>query len=135
MEEGRVFDQPVEELFYKSDELGDPFLNNSGAQGLGFATADDLQVCWHLSERVNTLLTILFRRAGMQLVDFKLEFGKLPDGHIVLADEFSPDNCRLWDLKTRQHMDKDVFRRNLGDLTVTYEEVLHRLQKALRKEN
>lgn len=135
MEEGRVFDQPVEELFYKSDELGDPFLNNSGAQGLGFATADDLQACWHLSERVNTLLTILFRRAGMQLVDFKLEFGKLPDGHIVLADEFSPDNCRLWDLKTRQHMDKDVFRRNLGDLTVTYEEVLHRLQKALGKEN
>ena len=135
MEEGRVFDQSVEELFYKSDELGDPFLNNSGAQGLGFATADDLQACWHLSERVNTLLTILFRRAGMQLVDFKLEFGKLPDGHIVLADEFSPDNCRLWDLKTRQHMDKDVFRRNLGDLTVTYEEVLHRLQKALGKEN
>lgn len=135
LKEGQVFDQPVQEIFYKSDELGDPFLNDSGAEALGFASADDLQACWYLSEKVNTLLTILFKKAGLQLVDFKLEFGKLTDGQIVLADEFSPDNCRLWDIKTHQHMDKDVFRRNLGDLTVTYEEVLKRLKQALGKEN
>lgn len=133
--EGKVFSRPVEELFYKNDQLDDPFLNDSGARELGFATADDLHTCWDLSERVNQQLTSLFRRAGMMLVDFKLEFGKLPDGHIVLADEFSPDNCRLWDLKTHQHMDKDVFRRDLGDLTVTYEEVLNRLRAVVGKEN
>ena len=70
----------------------------------------------------------------MQLVDFKLEFGRLSDGHIILADEFSPDNCRLWDLATKDHLDKDVYRRHLADLTTTYEEVFYRLQAAIKEE-
>lgn len=134
VKEGTPFKQPVEETYYKSDELDDPFMNESQALALGIATKAELDYMWELSRKVDQLLIPLFAKANLQLVDFKLEFGRLADRTIVLADEFSPDNCRLWDLTTKAHMDKDVYRRDLGDLTPVYEEVLTRLEKVLAKE-
>lgn len=134
VKEGTPFKQPVEETYYKSDELDDPFMNESQALALEIATKAELDYMWELSRKVDQLLIPLFAKANLQLVDFKLEFGRLADGTIVLADEFSPDNCRLWDLTTKAHMDKDVYRRDLGDLTPVYEEVLTRLEKVLAKE-
>ena len=133
VEEGKKFNKPVEEMYFKSDELDDPFINESQALALEIATKEDLNRIWDLSRKVNTLLTDLFKQAGMKLVDFKLEFGTLADGTLVLADEFSPDNCRLWDLEDNRHLDKDVYRRDIGDLTPVYEEVLNRLKKVLNK--
>ena len=134
LEEGAVLPEPVEETFFKSDELDDPFINESAAVALKIASHDELAKMWGICRQVDGLLTPLFKKAGMQLVDFKLEFGRLANGDIVLADEFSPDNCRLWDLKTDEHLDKDVYRRKLADLTQTYDEVLARLQKAIAEE-
>lgn len=131
--EGMKFDTPVEELFYKSDDLDDPIMNESDAIALKIATAEEQKEIWRLSRQVNRLLIELFDEAGMDLVDFKLEFGKLANGEIVLADEFSPDNCRLWDKKTKAHMDKDVYRRDIGDLTSVYEQVLARIEKTLKE--
>lgn len=135
LDEGKTLDEPVEETFYKSDQLDDPFINESATIALGIASHADLAQMWGLCREVNGLLKPLFGKAGMRLVDFKLEFGRLSDGQIVLADEFSPDNCRLWDLKTDQHLDKDVYRRKLADLTQTYDEVLDRLQDVLAEED
>lgn len=133
VEEGKKFNKPVEEMYFKSDELNDPFINESQALALEIVTKEDLNRIWDLSRKVNALLTDLFKQAGMKLVDFKLEFGTLADGTLVLADEFSPDNCRLWDLEDNRHLDKDVYRRDIGDLTPVYEEVLNRLKKVLNK--
>lgn len=135
LDEGQVLDEPVEETFYKSDQLDDPFINESATIALEIASHADLAKMWGLCREVNGLLKPLFEKAGMRLVDFKLEFGRLSDGQIVLADEFSPDNCRLWDLETDQHLDKDVYRRKLADLTQTYDEVLDRLQGVLTEED
>lgn len=135
LKEGTPLAQPVEETFYKSDELDDPFANESDAIAIQTCTAKEYQQCWDLARRCNVLLTALFAKAGMKLVDFKLEFGKLADGTLVLADEFSPDNCRLWDRETNAHLDKDVFRKGLADITTTYDEVYARLQKAVMEEN
>ncbi|MDO4855027.1 MAG: phosphoribosylaminoimidazolesuccinocarboxamide synthase [Limosilactobacillus gorillae] len=135
LEEGTPLSQPVEENFYKNDELDDPFINESAAVALKMATEEELTRCWAICRQVNQLLTPLFKKAGMQLIDFKLEFGRRSrDQRVILADEFSPDNCRLWDQKTHHHMDKDVFRRNLADLTTTYQEVYSRLQSALEED-
>lgn len=134
LKEGKALPEPVEETFYKSDELDDPFINESGTIALGIASHEQLATMWQLCRQVNALLKPLFEKAGMQLVDFKLEFGQLADGKIVLADEFSPDNCRLWDLQTDQHLDKDVYRRKLADLTKTYDEVLARLEKVVKED-
>lgn len=131
LKEGTPLEQPVEETFYKSDELDDPFANESDAIAIHACTADEYRQCWELARRCNVLLTALFAKAEMKLVDFKLEFGKLSDGTLVLADEFSPDNCRLWDQQTNAHMDKDVFRKNLADITTTYDEVYARLAKVV----
>ncbi|ETA74436.1 phosphoribosylaminoimidazolesuccinocarboxamide synthase [Ligilactobacillus equi] len=133
VKEGRSFDQPVEEMYYKSDKLDDPFMNASQAKALGLVTQEELDVMWNLSRQVNFILKRLFAQAKLTLVDFKLEFGRLADGPIVLADEFSPDNCRLWDMETANHMDKDVYRRDLGDLVSVYQEVYRRLQTVLEK--
>ena len=133
LDEGADLTPAVEETFYKSDPLDDPFINASAANALGIATFEEQEQMWSMCRKINGLLKVLFEKAGMKLVDFKLEFGKLPDGTIILADEFSPDNCRLWDLKTNAHMDKDVFRRQLADLTETYDQVLARLQTALEE--
>lgn len=135
LDEGGSLTTLVEETFYKSDKLDDPFINESASIALGIATHQELEQMWGICREVNTLLTHLFFKAGMRLVDFKLEFGHLSDGRIVLADEFSPDNCRLWDLKTNAHLDKDVYRRDLADLTTTYDEVLDRLQKVIAEED
>ena len=108
-------------------------MNESDAIALKIATAEEQKEIWRLSRQVNRLLIELFDGAGMDLVDFKLEFGKLANGEIVLADEFSPDNCRLWDKKTKAHMDKDVYRRDIGDLTSVYEQVLARIEKTLKE--
>lgn len=135
LEEGGSLTTPVEETFFKSDQLDDPFINESASIALGIATHQELEQMWGVCREVNTLLTHLFAQAGMRLVDFKLEFGHLSDGTIVLADEFSPDNCRLWDLKTNAHLDKDVYRRDLADLTTTYDEVLTRLQAVVTEED
>lgn len=134
LKEGKALAEPVEETFYKSDELDDPFINESATMALGIASHEQLETMWQLCRKVNALLKPLFEKAGMQLVDFKLEFGRLADGMIVLADEFSPDNCRLWDLQTDQHLDKDVYRRKLADLTATYDEVLNRLEKVVKED-
>ena len=119
----------------KSDELHDPLMNESDAIAFHLITHEEHEQVWELSRQVNKLLTKLFADAGMELVDFKVEFGTLPNGEVVLADEFSPDNCRLWDLKTKDHMDKDVYRRQIGNLVDVYERVLARLQDALAKED
>ncbi|MBN6049427.1 phosphoribosylaminoimidazolesuccinocarboxamide synthase [Lactobacillus helveticus] len=134
LDEGMRFAIPVEELFFKSDELDDPILNSSDAVALNVATKAEQEQMWSLSRQVNQLLINLFDEAGMDLVDFKLEFGKLHNGQIVLADEFSPDNCRLWDKKTKSHMDKDVYRRDIGDLTAVYKKVLARIEEVLEED-
>ncbi|MCO0806539.1 phosphoribosylaminoimidazolesuccinocarboxamide synthase [Lactobacillus helveticus] len=134
LDEGMRFAIPVEELFFKSDELDDPILNSSDAVALNVATKSEQEQMWSLSRQVNQLLINLFDEAGMDLVDFKLEFGKLHNGQIVLSDEFSPDNCRLWDKKTKSHMDKDVYRRDIGDLTAVYKKVLARIEEVLEED-
>ncbi len=134
LSEGEELPSPVEETFYKSDELNDPFINESATIALKIASKEELAQMWGICRKVNNLLKPLFAQANLRLVDFKLEFGRLSDGKIILADEFSPDNCRLWDLTTKQHMDKDVYRRKLADLTQTYDEVLERLEAVIKEE-
>jgi len=132
VEEGRVFSQPIIEFCIKSDELGDPLVNDDYIRELGLATADDLVFLRSAALKVNAILIDFFARCGLKLVDFKLEFGRLaaePDT-IVLADEISPDGCRLWDLKTGEKMDKDRFRRDLGNVMEAYAEVLERVKSA-----
>ena len=130
----KIFTTPVEETYFKSDELDDPFMNNSQIFALKIATKSEIEKMWEISRRVNQLLTELFKKMNLRLIDFKLEFGRLKNGEIVLADEFSPDNCRLWDIDSNAHMDKDVYRRDIGDLTDVYKEVLKRLQKVLTED-
>ncbi|MGX7052102.1 phosphoribosylaminoimidazolesuccinocarboxamide synthase [Leuconostoc palmae] len=119
----------VQEFYYKSDELDDPFMNDLQIVALAFATENDLNQLREQSKIINQLLTALFSKAGIQLVDFKLEFGRTTQGNIILADELSPDNMRLVDMKTGKSLDKDVFRQHTGDVTVGYHEVLTRLQQ------
>ena len=129
LEEGIKFETPIVEFYYKNDELDDPFINDEHVKFLDIA--DDQQIAFLKEEtrRINGLLSDWFSQIGLKLIDFKLEFGFDKDGQIILADEFSPDNCRLWD-KEGHHMDKDVFRRDLGNLTDVYEVVLEKLQGA-----
>ena len=126
LEDGMELDEPVEETFYKSDALDDPFANESDAVAIKACTHEEYQQCWELARRCNKLLTPLFKKAGMKLVDFKLEFG-LYKGEVVLGDEFSPDGSRLWDKETLEKMDKDRFRQSLGGLIEAYEAVARRL--------
>jgi len=128
--EGVPFSQPVIEFSYKSDELGDPLINDDYIREMKLATPDDLVFLRSSALKVNRLLGDFFARCGLRLVDFKLEFGRLlsDPSVIVLADEISPDGCRLWDLKTGEKMDKDRFRRDLGNVMEAYEEVLKRVR-------
>jgi len=121
------FSTPVMEFFYKSDRLDDPFINDSQIQALGVASAATLTEMRRQALLVNQRLQTIFSAMNLELVDFKIEFGLTTDGQVLLADEISPDSCRLVDLTTRQSLDKDVFRKNLGDLTTVYQEVLKRL--------
>jgi len=128
MEEGKELEYPILEICYKKDELNDPLLIDTHAYALGIVKPDDLKYCYEQLEKINDLLKALFSKIGIILVDFKVEFGFNKQGEIVLADEFSPDNARLWDAQTKQKLDKDVFRRDLGNLTDTYSIILEKLE-------
>ncbi|MCI1576652.1 MAG: phosphoribosylaminoimidazolesuccinocarboxamide synthase [Weizmannia coagulans] len=128
LEEGTPAGQPVVEFYYKKDELGDPLITEDHVWLLGIASSEDLQFLRKQALVVNESLTALFAEIGVRLVDFKLEFGRGRDGAILLADEISPDTCRLWDRATNEKLDKDVFRRDLGSLTEVYQEILNRLR-------
>lgn len=125
--EGTKMKKTVLEYCYKSDELGDPMVNDYHIQAMGWVSDSDLKKIASYSFRINELLTAYFRNIGIELVDFKLEFGLTSDGTLVLADEISPDTCRLWDVNTHEKLDKDRFRRDLGGVEEAYQEIIHRL--------
>ena len=127
VEEGIELTHPIVEFYYKKDELDDPFINDEHVGFLNIASQEDIAYIKEETRRINVFLKELFAQIGLKLVDFKLEFGFDKTGQIILADEFSPDNCRLWDVDGN-HLDKDVFRRGLGELTDVYEVVLEKLQ-------
>ena len=127
VEEGIVFDQPTIEFSYKNDDLGDPLLNRYHALALKLATEDEINTIERMAFKVNEVLKAYFLGLNITLVDFKLEFGRLFDGTIVLADEISPDTCRFWDKDTGEKLDKDRFRRDLGGVEEAYNEVMRRL--------
>ena len=131
VEEGIVFEQPTVEYSYKNDALGDPLLNTSHALALKLATAQEIETIRTYALRIDELLKAFWKTCGVTLVDFKLEFGRLSDGTIVLADEISPDTCRLWDAATGEKLDKDRFRRDLGGVEEAYAEIMHRLEEHL----
>ena len=127
VEEGIVFDQPTIEFSYKCDELNDPLINAYHAIALKLATPEEIETIKKMAFAVNDALKEFWTSVGVTLVDFKLEFGRLPDGTIILADEISPDTARLWDSKTGEKLDKDRFRRDLGGVEDAYQEVLRRV--------
>ncbi len=131
VEEGLVFAEPTVEFSYKNDALGDPLLNDSHALALGLATREELNQIRHYALEINRLLKEFWLSCGVTLVDFKLEFGRPADGSIILADEISPDTCRLWDNATGKKLDKDRFRRDLGGVEDAYREVMDRLERRL----
>lgn len=128
VEEGIVFENPTIEFSYKCDELDDPLLNEYHALALKLATQTEIDTIKKYAFAVNDVLKAFWKECGVTLVDFKLEFGKLSDGSIVLADEISPDTCRLWDAKTGEKLDKDRFRRDLGGVEDAYSEVMRRMK-------
>lgn len=128
VEEGTVFDMPTVEFSYKNDELGDPLINEYHAMALKLASKEEIENIKKYAFEVNRLLKQFWNECGVTLVDFKLEFGKLPDGTVVLADEISPDTCRLWDSSTGEKLDKDRFRRDLGGVEDAYAEIMNRLE-------
>lgn len=127
VDEGFVFETPTIEFSYKNDELGDPLLNEYHATAMKLATREEIDTIKRYAFGVNEQLKAFWAECGVTLVDFKLEFGRLPDGSIVLADEISPDTCRLWDSITHEKLDKDRFRRDLGGVENAYAEVMKRL--------
>lgn len=127
VEEGTSLARPIVEFYYKNDDLGDPFINNDHIEILNLATKEEIDEIYAIGLKVNEVLKEIFNDIGVILVDFKLEFGRDKDGKVLLADEISPDTCRLWDEKTKQKLDKDVFRRDLGNLVEVYEIILERL--------
>lgn len=130
LEEGSLLPRSIVEYYYKSDELGDPLVSEEHITSFGWASYQELDEILNLSLRVNDFLTGLFVGVGLRLIDFKLEFGRLwedDDVRLVLADEISPDNCRLWDVRTNERLDKDRFRRDLGKVEEGYQEVARRL--------
>ena len=128
VEEGIVFDEPTIEFSYKNDELGDPLINDYHALALKLATREEIETIKAMAFKVDALLKEYFKSIGVDLVDFKLEFGRLADGTIILADEISPDTCRFWDSKTHEKLDKDRFRRDLGGVEEAYQEMMKRVR-------
>lgn len=128
VEEGVVFDSPTIEFSYKNDDLGDPLLNTYHVLALKLATEEEIKTIEDYAFRVDRALQELWSTCGVTLVDFKLEFGRLADGTIILADEISPDTCRLWDSATGKKLDKDRFRRDLGGVEEAYDEIMKRLE-------
>ena len=129
IEEGTQPSNTIYDICYKKDELGDPLINDHHAVALGAVTYDELDLIYAMTSRINEVLRNMFAKMNINLVDFKIEFGRTSDGEIVLADEVSPDTCRLWDMSTNEKLDKDRFRRDLGKVREAYEEILARLQK------
>lgn len=125
--EGIVFDEPTIEFSYKNDDLGDPLLNAYHAVALKLVTWDEVNLIKDYTFKINAFLKSYLKGIGIDLVDFKIEFGKTADGQIVLADEISPDTCRLWDENTHEKLDKDRFRRDMGNVEDAYQEVMRRL--------
>jgi phosphoribosylaminoimidazole-succinocarboxamide synthase len=124
--EGTELKTTVFELSYKNDELGDPLINDYHAVAMGLATFEELLEIYNLASEINDILKEVFLKVDINLIDFKLEFGRF-NGEILLADEISPDTCRFWDVKTGEKLDKDRFRRDLGNVTQAYEEILSRI--------
>ncbi len=129
--EGTAFNKPIVEFSYKDDALGDPFINDDYARELGAATEEECAFLKKMALIINDVMIEFFLKANLRLVDFKIEFGRLESDPsvIILADEVSPDTCRLWDVETGKKMDKDRFRQDMGDFMEAYEEVLNRLNK------
>ncbi len=127
VEEGIAFDEPTIEFSYKNDALGDPLINTYHALALKLATKEEIAKIEEYAFKVNEVLKAYFLKLGVRLIDFKLEFGRLPDGTIVLADEISPDTCRFWDVKTNEKLDKDRFRRDMGGVEDAYKEIFKRV--------
>ena len=127
MEEGTKLNTTVLEYCYKDDALGDPMVNEYHIAALGVATPEELRQIADFSMKINKELGEYLKTAGIELIDFKLEFGRDVDGNVILADEISPDTCRFWDVKTHAHLDKDLFRRNMGGEADAYQEVMKRL--------
>jgi len=125
--EGTQLPVPVIEYDYKSDELGDPMLNRWHIMALNLAKIDEMNTIEHMALATNTILRETLKAKNVDLIDFKLEFGRTPDGEILLADEISPDNCRFWDTETHEKLDKDRFRQDLGGVEEAYQEILDRL--------
>ncbi|MBT1172318.1 phosphoribosylaminoimidazolesuccinocarboxamide synthase [Bifidobacterium sp. MA2] len=138
VEEGTPLKKPILEFCLKSDDLGDPFINDDGIVALGLASEEELAEISRIARAVNDGLKDIFSKIDVQLVDFKIEEGKTSDGTILLADEITPDTCRLWDLKDKsgkiEHLDKDLFRRDLGNIIPAYEEIYGRLVKLAEAE-
>jgi phosphoribosylaminoimidazole-succinocarboxamide synthase len=126
LEEGLIIDPPLIEFFYKDDSLGDPLITEDHIRLLKLATPSQIEELRHQALKINQALKPFFQKRGMMLVDFKLEFG-LYNGQVILADEISPDTCRFWDIQTGERMDKDRFRKDLGRIEETYQEVLKRV--------
>lgn len=126
LEEGMELKCPILEFSYKNDELGDPMINNSQAIACGIATQEEIDVISDMAYKVNDYMKEFFAGVGVELIDFKLEFGKFHD-KIILADEISPDTCRFWDIKTHEKLDKDRFRRDMGGVEEAYAEMMRRI--------
>lgn len=126
---GQKLSFPVIEFYYKNDALNDPFINDNHIRLLGIANEEEIEEMKQIALNVNEKLIDLFRRINIRLIDFKIEIGRRDDRSLILADEISPDTCRLWDVETNEHLDKDVYRKNLGDLVSVYQEVLDRLNQ------
>ena len=127
LEEGVKLGRTVLEFCYKNDELGDPMVNDDHILAMGFATEEELGLIRSYALKINRILSDYLKDLDIELIDFKLEFGKTADGTLVLADEISPDTCRFWDSKTGEKLDKDRFRRDLGDVEGAYQEIMRRL--------
>lgn len=134
VEEGKVFKEPTIEFSYKNDDLGDPLCNEYHAIALDLCTKEEIETVKNYAFKVNEFLKNFWCECGVTLVDFKIEFGRLSDGTFVLADEISPDTCRLWDSKTHEKLDKDRFRRDLGGVEEAYREIMTRLENAITNE-
>ncbi|MGL5416492.1 MAG: phosphoribosylaminoimidazolesuccinocarboxamide synthase [Clostridium sp.] len=128
LEEGFKLKTTVFELSYKDDSLGDPLINDCHAVGIGATTFEELKEIYKITENVNNLLKEFFKKQNIDLIDFKIEFGRLPNGEVILADEISPDTCRFWDSTTGEKLDKDRFRRDMGNVEDAYKEILKRIQ-------
>ena len=129
IEEGTTISNTIFEICYKEDSLGDPLINDHHAVALGICSYEDLSLIYAMTSKINDTLIELFDGLGVKLIDFKIEFGRLSTGEIILADEISPDTCRFWDKETNEKLDKDRFRRDLGGLSEAYQDILARLSR------